>query len=176
MGGAVARLYVKLDVDFPDNARVIEAGEKAELLYVRSLLLAKRLLSDGALTLPQLARTGLSGVRQRAERLVAVGLWEKAGEGSYRIVGWLERNRSAAEVAEVSAKRAEAGSRGGRNSHGGSNVPDGGEANGKQVAEPIDRDRDRTELLTSSSVLREETPDPGRLTHEVRGLAGRLRA
>lgn len=107
------RLYVPLEVDFPDNARIIEAGERAELLYIRALLLSKRLRSDGLLTTGQVAHIRLSGVTSRAKRLVEVGLWE-VFPGGYKISGFLDRNPSSAELDAVSAQRAAAGRSGGR--------------------------------------------------------------
>jgi hypothetical protein len=106
------RLYVKLEVDYPDNPRIIAAGERAEVLYIRAMCLSKRTLSDGFIHDHQLPRFGLTGVKARAEALFEAGLWERVSDG-YLIVGWLERNRSADDIHDQSAKRAEAGRIGG---------------------------------------------------------------
>lgn len=97
--------FVPLDADYFDNPRIIAAGEKAELLYVRGLAKAKLLLSDGVLLDAHVERLGLSGVRQRAKALVDAGLWERS-DGGFYIVGWLERNAPAESVlAGMGAKR-----------------------------------------------------------------------
>lgn len=124
------RIYVPLDVDYPDNPKIIEAGEKAEVLYIRGLCLAKRTLSDGYLDRRQLDRMGLSAVFQRAATLVRCGLWSymKIGDKvvGYQIVGFLDRNDSAEEVAQLSAIRSRSGSKGGK---AGSKLPPADEAN-----------------------------------------------
>ena len=107
------RLFVKLDVDYPDNPKIISAGPMAELLYVRGLCLAKRTLSDGFIDSRQFARMGIPDADAHAETLVANGLWRSVKNG-YRIVGWLERNNSAKRVAEIAKERAAAGSAGGK--------------------------------------------------------------
>ena len=113
-------IYVPLDVNYADNARIITAGEAAELLYIRGLCLVKRQLSDGYIDAVQLPRLGLSNVEERAQRLVDVGLWERmpavetrAETMGYVVVGWLERNPSAEELAAVRQKKIEAGTIGG---------------------------------------------------------------
>jgi hypothetical protein len=90
-------LYVPLDVNYADDEKIILAGERAELLYLRALCLAKRILSDGVVADAHLPRFGLAGVGARARKLVDVGLWERV-EGGYRIVAWARHNKSAAEV------------------------------------------------------------------------------
>lgn len=98
-------LYVKLDASYPDDPKIIEAGEKAEVLYVRSLCLAKRILSDGFVADAHLPRFGLSSVNQRARKLCEVDLWRRDDQaGGYWITAWLKHNRPAAEVQEQTSK------------------------------------------------------------------------
>lgn len=104
MKHAATRLHIKLDVDYSDNAKIIQAGEEAELLYIRANCLAKKLLTDGYIEDVQLPRLHLPDVEARAAALVAVGLWRRSKTG-YQVVGWLERNPSAKEVRELSEKR-----------------------------------------------------------------------
>ena len=110
-------LYVKLDASYDDDEKIILAGEKAELLYVRGLCLAKRILSDGFISDAHLPKFGLSGVAARAMRLCEVGLWERDDDArGYWIVSWLKHNRSAEQVQEVKEKRRAAGHEGGKQS------------------------------------------------------------
>lgn len=103
-------LYVKLDASYPDDEKIILAGEKAELLYVRGLCLAKRILSDGFIADAHLPRFGLQGVEARARRLCQVGLWRRDDDaGGYWISSWLKHNPSAGQVAEIREKRRHAG-------------------------------------------------------------------
>ena len=95
-----SNLYVKLDASSDDDPKILTAGEKAEVLYVRGLCLAKRILSDGFIADVHLPRFGLSNVNQRAKKLVEVGLWERV-EGGYVIVSWLKHNNSKNEVEAI---------------------------------------------------------------------------
>lgn len=101
-------LHVQLDVNYADDDKIVAAGEKAELLYVRSLCYAKRLMTDGFVSDSQLPRFLLPGVQQRAKKLLEVGLWQRDDERKgYVISSWLRRNPSAEEIKIVSeAKKA----------------------------------------------------------------------
>lgn len=103
---ARGEIYVELSVDYADDPKIIEAGEKAEVLYLRALCLAKRTLSDGHVADVQLPRFGLSGVKARARRLVEVGLWVEV-EGGYQIAAYLKRNRPRAQVLADRSKDAQ---------------------------------------------------------------------
>ena len=112
----VQRLHVQLDVDYYDDPKIIDAGEKAELLYVRSLAFCKKnWRADGFISDGQVTRSvagGLTAVPARVKRLVDVGLWERVvdedlfgGNGKgYRVTAWLKRNPSAAEIEATRAK------------------------------------------------------------------------
>jgi hypothetical protein len=110
----MARLYVQLDVDYADDPKIIRAGEKAELLYLRGLALAKRLLTDGFISDDQLPRFMLSDISRRVDKLVSVGLWEPV-KGGYVISAWLKRNPAAAEVAAAEEQARLDGIRGNHN-------------------------------------------------------------
>lgn len=102
------RLHVQLAVDYYEDDLVIEAGEKAELLFVRILAFCKKNWeTDGVITDGQLTRAagaGLTAIPSRAKRLVDVGLLERAevdllgGGKGYRVSGWLKWNPSADEI------------------------------------------------------------------------------
>lgn len=113
-------LYVPLDVNYRDDPKIIEAGADAELVYLRSLVLAKRLTDrDG-----HVHRAHLNGLAcdldnvlhgnvdplDVAADLVKCGLWIEDIDG-WLIAAWLKHNPSAAEIdesrgAEASRKRA----------------------------------------------------------------------
>ena len=144
---------MKIEVDYADNPRIIAVGERAEVLYLRALCLAKRTLSDGFIDARQLPRFGLSKVQDRADALVREGLWRPVDQG-YQIVGWSERNKAAAEIAEESAKRAEAGRLGGKRS-GEARA----QAKSKQVASTKSNTETETETETETRRLK-DTPNP----------------
>lgn len=108
MAGRRTRLHVQLAVDYADDDKIIEAGEKAELLYVRGIAFCKRnwqtdgFISDGQLE--RVVAAGLPGAKARAKRLVDVGLWVRVeddllGNGrGYRVLAWLKHNPSRAEI------------------------------------------------------------------------------
>ena len=119
---ARGEIYVPLIVDYADDPKMIEAGEKAEVLFIRALCLMKRLRTDGFVADSQLPRLGLSGVDKRADALCRVGLWEQV-DGGFLCVSFLNHNKSRAEIDALSEQRAAAGRQGGRPT----------KANGKQT-------------------------------------------
>lgn len=93
-------MYVPLDVNFPDDDKVIEVGLNGAGLYAMSLCLAKRLLSDGVLSRPQLRRLG--GSDDLIDHLVTAGLYADHANGCVRICAWLSHNRSAEDIESAS--------------------------------------------------------------------------
>ncbi len=92
--------YVPLDVEFFDNDKILNAGEKAAYLYLAMCCRAKKLLSDGRLSSSQVERLHVPGWKQRLTALVTAGLVVVTDDGGYLIIGWLERNLSALQVEE----------------------------------------------------------------------------
>lgn len=97
--------WVKIDDQFSDHPKVIEAGPLAECLFVRGLTYAARYLTDGFVPASHLRRMGDMDAIEEAGQLVAVGLWHEAG-GGYQIHDYLDYNPSAEKVkAEREAAR-----------------------------------------------------------------------
>lgn len=99
-------LFVPLDVNYADDPKMIEAGAEAELVYVRSLAIAKRIGSDGAIHRAHLPRLcdGIFAVvmgedtpEDLAARLVKVGAWIEAPDG-WVIASWDKWNLTAEEI------------------------------------------------------------------------------
>lgn len=77
--------YGKLLANYASDDAVMDAGEAAELLFVRGIAFCSTSDSDGYMTEAQVLRyvgAGMRDAKKRAERLVEVGLWLKA-EGGY---------------------------------------------------------------------------------------------
>lgn len=92
--------YVPLSATYYLDDALMEAGEKAELLYVRGLAFCANADSDGFISERQVSSVVGVGMRDagaRAGRLVDVGVWEKV-DGGYVVRSWLKWNRSAAEI------------------------------------------------------------------------------
>lgn len=100
-------IFVQLDVEYSNDIKIRQAGEAAEVLYLRSLCWSKRMLTDGFIAeelLKDIVRTRSS---QRAEKLVEVGLWERVA-GGYRIVSWSKWNKSRGEIEARKARQSAA--------------------------------------------------------------------
>lgn len=111
--------YVALSAFYADDEKIMEAGEDAELLYVRMLAYCSRTpltegwISDRALKsrlgiLPRDAGNGAGNVPgtdagSRAGRLQESGLITRDGTG-WRINSWLKWNRSAQEMGRERAR------------------------------------------------------------------------
>ena len=112
-------IYVGLSAYYFDDTAIMDAGEDAELLYVRMLAYAARqmeyegFISDQVILsrlgiLPRESGNGTGNVpgpdaASRAGRLAGVGLLTRE-EGGYRISGWLKWNKSAAEMGKERAR------------------------------------------------------------------------
>lgn len=109
--------YAPLSAHYYKDDNVAEAGPMAELLYVRGLAFCADVLSDGFISETQLVRfvgVGIPQPKKHAERLVLVGLWEKAepglfgGEGcGYVVRAWSKWNLTQAEIREKQKRDAE---------------------------------------------------------------------
>lgn len=101
--------YAPLSAHYYKDDQIAQAGERAELLYLRGLAFCADVLSDGFISEVQLTRfvgVGLSGVKARAERLCQLGLWERAEPGlwgndcaGYVVKSWPKWNLTKAEIA-----------------------------------------------------------------------------
>ena len=103
--------YAPLSARYYQDDAIAQAGERAELLYVRGLAFCAAQLSDGFISDVQLRMfvgTGMTGVKTRAERLVEVGLWERIEPGLFNVNGydgcgyvvrsWSKHNLTKAEI------------------------------------------------------------------------------
>ncbi|WP_152203613.1 DnaT-like ssDNA-binding domain-containing protein [Georgenia thermotolerans] len=112
-------VYVALSANYADDEKIMEAGEDAELLYIRMLAYCARTpLTEGWIServilsrlgiLPRMTGTG-AGIEpgtdagSRAEKLREVGLISREGEG-FRITSWLKWNKSAEEMGRERAR------------------------------------------------------------------------
>lgn len=109
--------YAPLSSRYYKDDAVAQAGPMAELLFVRGLAFCAETLKDGFISDTQLrlfVSVGIPGYRKHAERLVLLGLWEKAepglfgGEGEGFVVkSWAKWNLTLAEIQEKQRKDAE---------------------------------------------------------------------
>ena len=101
-------LYAKIDVSLPDDPKMAQAGDLAELAYLRCILRGREHLTDGVIDRRVVARW-LVGIRGKPEthmaRLVEVGYLEVHPDGwCIPLEAWKKWNPL---KADVEAKRAE---------------------------------------------------------------------
>lgn len=95
--------WVRIDDQAPRHDKMLKAGPAACWLWVCGIAHAQSQLTDGFISFESLPMIGVAGnVRKLAERLVAVGLFDR-DEAGYRVHHYLALNPSRAEVL---AKRA----------------------------------------------------------------------
>lgn len=102
--------YVPLSSTYMNDARVLEAGYHAELVFVRALARCAAEPTDGFLTEAQLRALmpGYRRVMSAVGRLVAVGLFKRDDKrGGYVVVNWLKWNPSQEEIRAGRARDAE---------------------------------------------------------------------
>lgn len=148
--------WVKLDDDFFSNPKVMRAGRDARDLYLAALCFCNRGLTDGHIPQEALRRLAadadIDNVRDAAERLIAVGLWD-ACEGGYQIHDYLEYQPSRERVVATREVRAEAGSRGGKQRAANE------QANPKQIAT---ENQANSQALASENLKQNPTPSQSR--------------
>lgn len=103
--------YAPLSAHYYKDDAIAEAGEKAELLYLRGLAFSADVLKDGFISDVQVTRfvgVGMRDAAARARRLVEVGLWQRDDErGGYVVNAWSKWNQTAAEIREKQQRDAE---------------------------------------------------------------------
>lgn len=105
--------WVKLDDQFPDHPKVVQAGPRAAWLYVCGLAYCARYLTDGLIPKAQVGRlAAFQDCVVLAATLAHVGLWIEVGD-SYRIHDWLDYNPTREQVKATREARAKAGQIGG---------------------------------------------------------------
>jgi hypothetical protein len=92
--------YAPLGAKYYFDDAILEAGEQAELLFVRCLAFLAEASSDGFITERQMVSAvgvGLRGVPKRVSRLLEVGLLERV-DGGFVARSWLKWNKSTEDI------------------------------------------------------------------------------
>jgi hypothetical protein len=98
--------YAKLLANYASDDAIIEAGQAAELLFVRGLAFLSTSDSDGYITDAQVIRyvgAGMRDAMKRAQRLAEVGVWERV-DGGFNVRSWLRIHESAEEKGRKKAQ------------------------------------------------------------------------
>jgi len=107
MGRRKGGAFLPLDVNFLDDERIIEVGERPAWLYLAMCLKAKALLTDGILSETQIARLHVPGWQNRLARLHALELVWPTEDGRWWITAWDKHNDRAETVQERRERDAE---------------------------------------------------------------------
>jgi hypothetical protein len=105
-------LFVKLDCEFDSDDKVLACSGQAQLVFIKSLMLSKRRMSDGFIHskhLRLLADAFDDGPENRAgwaQELVDAGLWTEVPDG-WVIGSWSKHNKSSADIEKDNAAEAE---------------------------------------------------------------------
>lgn len=111
--------WVKLDDQWMDHPKIIEAGRDARDMWLASITWCAKHLTDGffpANLIPQLAvmaGADVANCQEFASRLLALCLWDATDNG-YMVHDYLEYNPSRETVISTREARKEAGSAGGK--------------------------------------------------------------
>jgi hypothetical protein len=96
-------IYAKLDVDILDHPRALAAGRDARDLWIWSVLYARKHQTDGEIPIASVLASswGLGGKKngRLADRLVAVGLWERTDDG-FRVLRYAAKNDTKQAISE----------------------------------------------------------------------------
>ncbi len=155
----MAGLYLRLDTNFWSHPKVIAAGEQAAVLYQQMAMYCMDHATDGLVPDGQLPRFGLPRLRHRLARLADAGLAEQV-DGGWLLPGYVERYKTAAEVADLREKRRKAGKQGGRPKKQPEEPPclDDEKANGNQVAFAMSNPKEKEEGKVAKEPPPQVTP------------------
>lgn len=108
--GKDRRTFIKLHDGYADHDRVIDLTDAAFRMHVSAMCFCGSNQTDGRIKARVLLR--YAG-RKAIDELVAAGLLVETADG-YEVHDYLDYNRSREEIEELSAKRSQAGIKGGR--------------------------------------------------------------
>lgn len=109
-------LFIKVDVNFQLDPKIMAVGPEAELMFLRGLAWSKSRQTDGEVPMSALPLLAL-GLRDEpleiAGRLVIHGIWQATDDG-YRVPfeKWSKWQVTKVQVDEISRKRSDAGRKG----------------------------------------------------------------
>lgn len=93
-------VWLRIDDQIAHHPKFVDAGPIASWLWICGNAYCNKYLTDGFIQTSTLARLGaVTNARKWAERLVAVGLWDRAEEG-YQVHDFHDFNPTAAQVRE----------------------------------------------------------------------------
>lgn len=174
----MAGLWLKLDCDYWDHPKIVQAGVMAGVLYQRMSMYCMQHTTDGLVPAAQVPRFALPSTTKLVAALLDAGLIERA-DGGWLLPGYVERYPSAAELERRRQASVENGRKGGRprnpeKTQGVSDqVPDGlcdTKPSGKQE---VDVDVDvETQSSSHGSAARPPAPDDDDLTTRLWATAG----
>lgn len=119
--------FVPLDDGFFDHPKARAAGKDGRALYLAGLCHCGANLTDGRIdraVLPLIAAKAEVRAAATARRLIDAGLWIEDGDG-WQVAGYLDRNKTRAQVEAEKARKAAAGRKGAASRWQNRSEPDG---------------------------------------------------
>lgn len=151
----MAGLFIKLDCDYWDHPKVVQAGVMAGVLYLRMSAYCMQHTTDGFVPAAQLPRFALPATGRLTLALFDAGLIEQA-EGGWLLPGYLERYPSSAELERRRQVGIENGRKGGRPRNQ-TETPRGSEMETQRVSKHEPRKNQEVEVEVEVEV---EPPPP----------------
>lgn len=109
----MAGLFLRLDTNYWRHPKIVAAGHMAGVLYQQMSMYCLDFATDGIVPDGQIPMFGLPKLRQLLGALEGQGLIERR-PGGWFVPGYVERYKTAAEVAAARQTRQENGRKGGR--------------------------------------------------------------
>jgi hypothetical protein len=105
--------YVQVDCSVARNRKLVKAGPAPSWLWLCGLCYCQEGQTDGFIPTEALPYLGVKNAKQLSFHLEQAGLWDVV-PGGWQVHDYLEKNKSAEEIAELKAKRGSGGKLGGR--------------------------------------------------------------
>jgi hypothetical protein len=108
--------FAQIDLRFEDHPKYIDYGAAEMGLVACGIIYANRNLTDGKIPKSWPKRRFGAEIQDVIDRLINDGVWKIRSDGNYEIVGFLDHNRSKAEIESIRETKAGAGKIGGQKS------------------------------------------------------------
>jgi hypothetical protein len=82
------RTWLAIDANYPNDDKILRAGERAGWLFLAILCRLKMSGRPGVVDRAEIASLGIPGWQVRLERCVRVGLLTESIEGRYVVASW----------------------------------------------------------------------------------------
>ncbi|WP_143822620.1 hypothetical protein [Mycetocola reblochoni] len=108
------RLFIRLDIDYPDHPKIVGLSDRAFRAHVEMMAYARKYATDGVIPNRVANRLGYESVSELLQNDPEAPSLIDNGDGTYLLHGYADMNETRADIEERKARNHANGRRGGR--------------------------------------------------------------